>query len=48
MKKILKLNRCLFLGYDSKKTTLINFLRSKKIKVNQYKNKNYVIKLQNL
>ena len=45
MKKILKLNRCLFLGYDSKKTTLINFLRSKKIKVNQYKNKKLSYKI---
>ena len=45
MKKILKLNRCLFLGYDSKKTTLINFLRSKKIKVTQYKNKKLSYKI---
>jgi len=39
MKKIKKLNKCLFLGYDSKKTNLINFLKLKKIKVTQYKNK---------
>ena len=39
IKKNIKFNKCLFLGYDCKKTSLINFLKSKKIKVTQYKNK---------
>jgi len=38
-KKKFKLFNCLFLGYDSKKTSLIKFLKSKKIKVKLYRNK---------
>ncbi len=30
---------CLFLGYSSKRTNLINFLRKKKIRVSEFKNK---------
>ena len=30
--------KCLFLGYDSKETKLVNFLRKKKIKVSVKKN----------
>ena len=31
-KKNIKLNKCLFLGYDCKKTSLINFLKLKKLR----------------
>jgi methionyl-tRNA formyltransferase len=37
--KKLDLFNCLFLGYDNKKTSLIKFLKSKKIKVILYRNK---------
>tara|TARA_A100001015_G_scaffold320511_1_gene447142 strand:- start:121 stop:696 length:576 start_codon:yes stop_codon:yes gene_type:complete len=41
----MKIQKCLFLGYDKKKTSLISFLRSKKIIVSIYKNRvlNYKI-----
>ena len=35
----MKKKTCLFLGYNSKKTKLINFLKSKKIVVTQHQNK---------
>ncbi len=35
----MKNKTCLFLGYNSKKTKLINFLKSKKIVVTQHQNK---------
>ena len=35
----MKLKKCLFLGYDSKKISLINFLKSKKVNVLEHKNK---------
>ncbi len=35
----MKKKTCLFLGYNSKKTKLINFLKSKKIIVTQHQNK---------
>ena len=35
----MKNKTCLFLGYNSKKTKLINFLKSKKIVVRQHQNK---------
>ena len=38
---------CLFLGYNSKKTKLINFLKSKKIEVIEHKNKALSKKLIN-
>jgi methionyl-tRNA formyltransferase len=37
--KKLNLFKCLFLGYDNKKTSLIKFLKSNKIKVTLHRNK---------
>lgn len=39
IKKKLNLFNCLFLGYDNKKTSLIKFLKSNKIKVTLHRNK---------
>ena len=35
---------CLFLGYDEKKTCLINFLKSKKINVTKFRNRTLFLK----
>ena len=43
----MKKKTCLFLGYNSKKTKLINFLKSKKIVVTQHRNKILSKKLLN-
>ncbi len=43
----MKLKKCLFLGYNSKNTKIINFLRKKKIHVIENLNKKINIKKLN-